>query len=430
MMAVKASSKSTWIMIMFLIAIFMIARSQYPLNTVHSLDGLKNQQPNHEKKDVFPEQTKKTLLDLETPGQVHDFQSNDSKSLNNHQLSTAKIDETNFGVMESNIFLSTMNLALRLDWRNLSPTSQIAKQLLDHQNNCSLPVRIYDWRVQEYGLGSDIHVWGNQLWAGLLYGHRVRSPNSWIWVDKVKCGGNVSWHCYFPTVEPICAEEVVQYERILAGTCKKYKYWPENTYNISDFRAAATEFVFSHLSETVIQEANRQLDAVFGKQGVPENLITLHIRWGDKVLEGSRKNIPIQRYVSAIKTLVQDKNISSVHILLCTEDPKAAKEFQAAVAVSANKSWKIYMDHFYTEFLPYRENRSVVYNVPSMITKELQGKPGLWAMGSLLVAMEANHFVLTTKSNWARLMNELRKNVLNPRCGNCTTLIDLEEGEC
>jgi hypothetical protein len=65
-----------------------------------------------------------------------------------------------------------------------------------------------------------------------------------------------------------------------------------------------------------------------------------------------------------------------------------------------------------------------------LITKELEGKPGLWAMGSLLVAMEANHFVLTTKSNWARLMNELRKNVMNPRCGNCTTLIDLEEGEC
>jgi hypothetical protein len=47
----------------------------------------------------------------------------------------------------------------------------------------------------------------------------------------------------------------------------------------------------------------------------------------------------------------------------------------------------------------------------------------------LLVALEANYFVLTTASNWSRLMNELRKNVLDPSCGDCTRMIDLRPGE-
>ena len=51
------------------------------------------------------------------------------------------------------------------------------------------------------------------------------------------------------------------------------------------------------------------------------------------------------------------------------------------------------------------------------------------ALGSLLVAMEANDFVLTTASNWSRLMDELRKNVLEPRMANGTIMVDLRPGQ-
>ena len=64
-----------------------------------------------------------------------------------------------------------------------------------------------------------------------------------------------------------------------------------------------------------------------------------------------------------------------------------------------------------------------------IVAKKMDGKPGLIALGSLLVAMEANDFVLTTGSNWSRLINELHRNVLDPRCNNCTRLIDLLHGE-
>jgi hypothetical protein len=114
--------------------------------------------------------------------------------------------------------------------------------------------------------------------------------------------------------------------------------------------------------------------------------------------------------VSAVKQIVTEKNIDSVHVLLCTEDPIAANAFRNA----ADPSWTIYLDHFDTQYLPYRKDREVIYNVPSLITIELNGKPGLWALGSLLVAMEANYFVMMMKSNWARVMNELREECRRP----------------
>ncbi|KAI2502024.1 hypothetical protein MHU86_12427 [Fragilaria crotonensis] len=299
--------------------------------------------------------------------------------------------------------------------------SEIAKRLWVLQRNCSLPVKNYVWRAH-WGLGSDLHVWSNQLWGAMLDSHRVKAPYPWAWKDTSVCGQNSTWLCYFPAAEASCPGEIVlpglQNER-WSGIPRK-----NAEYNVTEFRAGATEFLFSSVSQVVIHEAERQLHSVFGEKGVPPNLITMNIRWGDKSAEGAAT--VISDFVTAIETIVKEKNLDSVHILLCTEDPIAEKAFRLA----AHPSWKIYMDQYYTEYLPFRMNRTELYNAHAFITADLNGKPGLWALGSLLVAMEANYFVLTTISNWSRLMNELRKNVVNPRCGNCTYMIDLQAGEC
>ena len=62
------------------------------------------------------------------------------------------------------------------------------------------------------------------------------------------------------------------------------------------------------------------------------------------------------------------------------------------------------------------------------MTKNTKGRAGLVAMGSLLVAMEAKWFVLTTASNWSRVMDHLRTQIINPRCNNCTHMVDLRPG--
>ena len=88
----------------------------------------------------------------------------------------------------------------------------------------------------------------------------------------------------------------------------------------------------------------------------------------------------------------------------------------------------MYLDQSMVELLlPDRPTAS--YNEAAHQARAGRGRPGLLALGSLLVAMEANDFVLTTSSNWSRLMNEIRISIIDPRCRNCTTLIDLNPGE-
>jgi len=325
--------------------------------------------------------------------------------------------------------LITKGSDLRLNWSNIPvQLSPIAKRLQNLQKNCSLPVKEYPWRESVvfgggYGIGSDLHAWGNALWAGIHDGHRVSAPNPWIWSD---CQHSLL-SCYFPHVEPTeCHDQVILGSSILAGPCGKSDEWNDN-YTIPEFRAAATEFAFSSLSNHVVEEARKMRHEVFGDKPTPENLITVHVRWGDKVLEGQRKNNPIKRYIEAIEQMVQENSLNHVHILLCTEDPVALHAFQTA---AMPKGWIVHVDPFYEKYLPFRKEREVKYNVPSHIAIETEGKAGFWALASLVVSMEANYYVLTTTSNWSRLMNELRKNMVDPSCGGCTKLIDIDPDEC
>ena len=119
-----------------------------------------------------------------------------------------------------------------------------------------------------------------------------------------------------------------------------------------------------------------------------------------------------------------DDNCDSTvaNIYLASEDPRAVDAFKAA----APKGWNIYVDRTVAELSPYRPLKG---NRASWTARNTQGRAGLVALGSLLVALEANDFVLTTQSNWSRLINELRKNVLDFRCDNCTRVIDLRPGQ-
>ena len=121
----------------------------------------------------------------------------------------------------------------------------------------------------------------------------------------------------------------------------------------------------------------------------------------------------------------QHDDDDNVNIFLATEDPRAL----AAFGEAAPSHWKLYVDHYFHEMLPHRHRYNDEYNGSPRMAQDLHGRPGLVALGSLLVAMEANDFVLTTASNWSRLMNELRQNVLDVRCQNCTKMVDLKYGE-
>jgi hypothetical protein len=185
------------------------------------------------------------------------------------------------------------------------------------------------------------------------------------------------------------------------------------------------EYLFASVTPLVIQEAERQLNLVF-KKGVPPNLITVQIRWGDKQKE--MKLLPAHAYVKGVQRLIEKRrnnaSLLPVSIYLATEDPKAVEAFRRA----APQEWTIHVDQYFHDMLPLRNERDV-YNQGPKTARATNGRAGLVALGSLLVAMEANDFVLTTASNWSRLMNELRKNILDPQCNKCTSMVDLKYGE-
>ncbi len=393
-------------------------------------------------------------------------------------------------------------LQLRLDWTKLQRYSPLAKQVSIMQQNCS-NTKGYFWSRNKSGLGSDLHYYSIALCNALEYsraanqmmkngdggdgrGIRVMTLRPWIWYSTNDCSdGNQSsaMKCYFPESEPDCEMDTVTKETALSTSqsrginmTRKLGGITENCSNViasvddnvSNVHTAITEFLFTRVSDLVQQEGNRQLNLVFGRPDlnenrstkspsitsaipavVPKNLITVHIRWGDK---GREMNLfQISKYIDAIEQILQerrrtnrnsgvpiykdslapvaaddddDDSSDAVNIFLATEDPEAVTEFQKA----APKVWNIYVDQYYIENLVNRQTIGNIYNVNTFTALQSDGKTGLLALGSILVAMEANDYVLTTGSNWSRLMNEIRTSILNPRCNNCTTMIDLKRG--
>ena len=380
---------------------------------------------------------------------------------------------------------------LRYDYTNLKRLSPLAKRYETMQSNCSLKkVGLFNF-INKAGLGSNLHVYSLGLCLALqMRNVRMRTHQHWVYRDVEACG-NVStsssslspytespMQCYFPQAEPICPGDIDHNDatstELLFDLHAMFSHLDEKNSTIVDrnscrdiiksrlgehanIRASTTEYLFTRVSNVVQQEAERQLNILFGttnmtttRVGVPKNLITVHIRWGDKSFE--MKLIAIEEYIKAINEILQQRQISTkrwsltsflfpnskkeigegeinndedVHIYLSTEDPKAVAEFMK----QKPKHWNVYLDQYYIASLPSRMEVGNVYNAHVKAAEKLQGKTGLIALGSLLVAMEANDFVLTTKSNWSRLMNEIRKNIIHPRCNQCTTMIDLQYGE-
>jgi phenylpyruvate tautomerase PptA (4-oxalocrotonate tautomerase family) len=358
-------------------------------------------------------------------------------------------------------------LQLRLDYTNLELLSPLAKQIEMMQKDCSITKHGIFRQRNLAGLGSDLHMYSTGLCKALQMNDvRLRSIGVWIYRDEQQCHNMSDFEspmsCYFPQSELECPND----NDNINGTTTKIAFTrtdgeipndacSEFTASIdggtSTIRAATTEYLFTRVSNIVQDEGERQLKKIFTNNrktnyNIPKNLITVHIRWGDKDMEMQLPTIyeytsAIQKILDRRKSTKQEQNLSSaisdvvvntshndnedVHILLATEDPEAVDQFMQAKP----EHWNVYIDQYYVEMLSHRLKVGNVFNANLFSARSSKGRSGLIALGSLLVAMEANDFVLTTASNWSRLINEIRKNIINPRCNNCTTMIDIREGE-
>ena len=125
--------------------------------------------------------------------------------------------------------------------------------------------------------------------------------------------------------------------------------------------------------------------------------------------------VPIASYVRAIGRLVRRHNATQpITIFLTTEDPHALEAFKAAVM----PSWRVL---HYAPAVSRKRGRHGPAN-DAMSTK---GGMGTHSMVALLLALRAKFYVLATASTWSRLIDNVRRNVLDSSCQGCTDAIDL-----
>eukprot|EP01039_Chlorochromonas_danica_P000593 gene593-639_t len=268
-----------------------------------------------------------------------------------------------------------------------------------------------------------MHMWSQALCNALQRGETLQQlPDQvWVWNERKFCTGrehqplrcyfNITNHCPPHHGRPI----IIDYRNDLSN-CPN---WIPDEKARQPFRAAAMELLFSHLSNDLIQEVELAGRAIFGEKGIPhENLLTVHIRWGDKASEMRLVDIPT--YIQALSTFINQASISDPHIFITTESSNARKKLEQAIH-DKGLNWKLF------HYEPPEVAQPDLERIPIHVAFASEGASGKASMIALLLSLEARYFVLTSGSNWSRLINELRTNVVDAQCGNCTRMVDLQQ---
>ena len=339
---------------------------------------------------------------------------------------------------------NTSHYQLRFDWTHLPPRSALAQrisraqqQTRSHQeddvdNYCHRAADAFRvWRPPNGGLGMNLHVWAAHLCGALEHDQILVPWGRWKWAGP-ECHrqyGPRPFLCYFgdhvaaaracPTTNnatTAAAEWEALLEKAPSPPMEQCPTFIRPDQPVRSYMAAAAEYLFQSVRPAVVAEAEAQVRAAF-PQGLPlpHHLVTIHMRWGDKGKETPL--LPASHFVRGARALIDRAgNIpaTDTHVYLASEDPDAIAAFRRA----APSHWRVHTSG--PEHAPGASKAMAGFR---------SGPHGLSSLAALLVALQADHYVLVTVSNWSRLINELRLNVVDPRCGGCTTVRDLHYGE-
>lgn len=375
--------------------------------------------------------------------------------------------------------------SLRFDWTNLPPITPLGQAIDRSQSQCLNesavkehgPQHIVHFELLIYGMGSDMHTWMDPLCHAVENNKvLITGGKKWQWNDEELCtiefqrkmalkaddwpapGIPMFWDvpdhsslwCYFGWHESAlrCPPGTLAWNASVVDygmdweryTCHKIT----EKYGRRGMHAAVAEWLFQNVSQLVIKEAERQIreeafplpfngtatlsnnddtctDTFQRWIGMPDadSLITVHIRWGDKASE--MELVSLDEVINATISLLTPDELSGrkvVHIYLATEDPAALLAFKEA---ATQRGWQVHASG------PTNPVAGAFKMIAS--AKLSKGRAGLESLAALLIALEANRYVLSRGSNWSRLIDELRKAVVDSRCGDCTKMIDLRDFE-
>ena len=306
---------------------------------------------------------------------------------------------------------------LRNRWEVELLHSDLAKSINRTQQSCGAQLQS---KLPNSGMGSNIHVLGAKL---LEANERNKSlvETGFKWVDDSVCKLKpTSIGCYgapmhvCPTID---ASAPIAGMNRLAGTNINYdtanftnKQLNEVAAQVARARKAATEYMFRTLNPDFLKLCEAAALEMFGPQGAPPDLISMHMRWGDKGREMSLVSETV--YKDMVDKLVEKHSIKNVTVLITTEDTKALAAFKKV----ADPAWTV---------LTYDKALSPRHGSKGGRIFEESGRHGLPSMISLMLSLEARYYVLTLMSNWSRLINELRIVRVDQECCGCTDMIDV-----
>lgn len=212
-----------------------------------------------------------------------------------------------------------------------------------------------------------------------------------------------------------------------------------------NFLVAAAEFLFAHLPADLERRAAAAATELFGASGAPSSLISVHIRWGDKGKEIDL--LHIQQYTAAVEKIAAKYGLvgADVHVFLMTEDQSALDSFNEE---AQRRGWRVYC---YKQAIIQQSRPSVGHASAgakskgsfinhSVVTREEgriarapylfagHNEMGMHSLISLMLGMEAVHYVLTISSSWSRLINALRLALFPGDRGQAELLFSKEFG--
>jgi hypothetical protein len=335
----------------------------------------------------------------------------------------------------------------RIKWSDLTVKSELAKRMLKTLQTCT-PVHdcpdnfpTFDYKTFHHprgkcggviqvklsnnGMGSDLHTWSEDLCLAMMTNSSLNIMPKWVWEEDSLCHGappgskytykDSSFGCYFGNqVDPTCNSatslRLGNFNRTtdFYGQCQLYSYKDEEQH--MNWRASAMEVLFTQMNPKVPYLASRLMYEMFGPQGAPDDLITMHIRHGDKIVENPL--VKIDQFIEATWVMIRKHRIQNPTIFILTDNIKAVGLFASA----APENWKITYDPTICSKL-YTSNRDE--NGQAAQRPELRsfhGAPALAQMVTLLIALEAKYFLLTMVRNWSRLIEELRLRLIEAPC--------------
>ena len=150
------------------------------------------------------------------------------------------------------------------------------------------------------------------------------------------------------------------------------------------WRAQATRYMIGNPQPWLKEYIRKQRIILFGKDEIPDNVINVHVRHGDKWKE--MKLLPFSDYMDRAN-IIRKVHPEVDKIFLSTEDPQVIEE------TKNYPTWKFY----YTN-----ETRTNTVAPPRA------------SFTNLFIGADCDYFIGTLASNWDRMIDEFRKTSIDP----------------